>query len=156
MGECPIYWSLVWHTHNSHIYWSEWSLIYNTILKSFVYILKILAGWYESSISIGSMDEFCVGMKIVHSISIEKHIWVWKGGDLEDFNNITMQFCTCFISFEWVHTIDFLSAECYQSLQNRTNLHKRSTVEKSDLSCGNNIWIKSLINWYLISNWSIP
>ena len=31
------------------------------------------------------------------------------------------------------------------------NLHKRSTVEKSELNCGNNIWIKSLINQYSIN-----
>ena len=65
------------------------------------------------------MEEFYIGVKIVYSISIEKCVWVWRGGDLQDVNNIIMQFCTCFISSELVHTIDFLSAECYQLLLNR-------------------------------------
>ena len=42
------------------------------IIQSFVYILKILADWFECSISIGSMEDFCIGAKTVYSISIEK------------------------------------------------------------------------------------
>ena len=59
------------------------------------------------------MEYFCIGAKIVYSISIEKLVWVWKGGDLQDINNIIMQFYTHIVSFEWMHSIDFLSAECY-------------------------------------------
>ena len=99
--------------------------VYNTILKSFVYICIILADWYESSVSIGSVEEYCIGMKFVCSISIEKCVWVWKGGHLQDFNNIIMQFCTYFISFEWVHSVVFLSAEGYQLLLNRNKLTQK-------------------------------
>ena len=98
------------------------------------------------------MEEFCIGTKIFHSIPMEKLVWVWKGSDLQNVNHIIMQFCTCFISSEWAHSIDFLNAQCYQLLQNRNNLHKRSTTEKGGLSWGDNIWIKSVNNWYLISN----
>ena len=83
---------------------------------------------------------------------MEKLAWVWKGGNLQDVNMMTMQFCTCSVSSEWVHSIDFLSAKCYCFCRIEKNVHKKSTVEKSDLICGNNIWIKSLFNQYLISN----
>ena len=66
---------------NNHSY-------YNTILKRFYYILIILVDQWISSISIGSMEEFCIGTKIVHSISIGKLVWVWKGVNLQDVNNI--------------------------------------------------------------------
>ena len=49
---------------------------YNTILKEFYYILIILVDHWISSDSIESMEECCVGLKIVYNISIEKHVWV--------------------------------------------------------------------------------
>ena len=91
----------------------------NTILKSFVYILKILADWYGSSISIGSMGEklpwceiclwhfyrrTCMGLERVRSLKCQY---------------IITQFFTCFILFEWAHLIDVYSAECIQHLYNR-------------------------------------
>ena len=63
-------------------------LYYNTILKGFYYILIILVDHQVSSVSIESVREFCIGTKIVYSISIEKSVWVWKGVDLQDVNNI--------------------------------------------------------------------
>ena len=57
---------------NNHLY-------YNTILK---------VDQWVSSVSIESMGEFCIGVKIVYSISIEKSVWVWKGVNLQDVNNI--------------------------------------------------------------------
>ena len=50
--------------------------MYNTILKRFVYILKNFVDCYEFSVNIEPMGEFCIGMKIVYSISIEKLLWV--------------------------------------------------------------------------------
>ena len=38
------------------------------------------------------MEESCAGAKVVHSISIEKCIWVSKEVDLQDFNNIKYDF----------------------------------------------------------------
>ena len=61
---------------------------YNTILKGFYYILIILVDQWVSSISIKSMEEFCVGMKLIYSISIQKSVWVWKVINLQDVNNI--------------------------------------------------------------------
>ena len=49
---------------NNHSY-------YNTISKGFYYILIILVDQWVSSISIKSMEYFCVGTKIIYSISIE-------------------------------------------------------------------------------------
>ena len=46
------------------------------------------------------MGEFCNGMKVVHSISIEELVSVWKGLDLQDINNIIAQFFACIIPFE--------------------------------------------------------
>ena len=66
---------------NNHSY-------YNKILKGFYYIFIILADQWVSSISIVSMGEFCIGAKIVYSISIEKSVWVWKVVNLQDVNNI--------------------------------------------------------------------
>ena len=60
---------------NNHSY-------YNIILKRFYYILITLVDQWVSSISIGSMKEFRVGTKIVHSISMGKLVWVWKGVNL--------------------------------------------------------------------------
>ena len=71
---------------------------------------------WVTSISIESMGEFCIGMRIVYSISIEKPVWVWKEVNLQDVNNIIMQFCTCFISFECTCLMDILSAEQFQFL----------------------------------------
>ena len=61
---------------------------YNTILKRFYYILIILVDQWVSSVNIESMGKFCIGMKIVHSISIEKSVWVWKVVDLQDVKYI--------------------------------------------------------------------
>ena len=66
---------------NNHSY-------YNAILKGFYYILIIFVDQWVSSVSIESMGEFCVGMKIVYSISTEKSVWVWKVINLQDVNNI--------------------------------------------------------------------
>ena len=52
---------------------------------------------YGSSISIGSIEENCLGMKSVYRISIEKLVWVLKVLDLQD---VITQFFTCFILFE--------------------------------------------------------
>ena len=38
------------------------------------------------------MGEFCIGMKVDHSISIEKYIWVSKGVSIQDSNNIKHDF----------------------------------------------------------------
>ena len=65
------------------------------------------------------MEYFCIGVKIVYSISIEKLVWVWKGSDLQDINNIIMQFCTCFISCEYTYLTDTLSAEHCEHLYTR-------------------------------------
>ena len=64
-------------------------------------MLKILADWYESSISIGSMGEFCMGMKIVYNISIEKCMGLEK----DDPTLIIMQFYACFYTF-WVNALN--------------------------------------------------
>ena len=48
----------------------------------------ILVDHRVSSLSIESVGEFCIGTKSVYSISIEKSVWVWKGVDLQDVNNI--------------------------------------------------------------------
>ena len=61
---------------------------YNRILKGYYYILIILVDQWVSSVSIGSMGEFCVDVKIVYSISIEKSVWVWKVVNPQDVNNI--------------------------------------------------------------------
>ena len=63
-------------------------LYYNLILKGFYYILIILVDHQVSSVGIESMGEFCIGAKIGYSISIEKFVWVWKGVNLQDVNNI--------------------------------------------------------------------
>ena len=61
---------------------------YNTILKRFYYILIVLVDQWVSSVNIESVGKFCIGLEIVHSISIKKSVWVWKGVDLQDVNNI--------------------------------------------------------------------
>ena len=40
----------------------------------------------------GSMGESCVGMKVDHNTSIEKYVWVSKGVNIHDFNNIKHDF----------------------------------------------------------------
>ena len=40
-------------------------------------------------------------------------------GDLKDVSNLITQFFTCFIPFEWDHSIDFPSAQCFQHINNR-------------------------------------
>ena len=118
---------LFWKSVRSIIQWSHHSQlifllikiitdIYNTILKGFIYILNILVDQWVSSISIESMREFCIGTRIVYSISIEKLVWLWKEVDLKDVNNIVTQFCTCFISFKCTCLTDILSAEHFQLL----------------------------------------
>ena len=62
------------------------------------------------------MGEFCIGMKIVYSISIEKSVWVLKVVNLQDVNNIIVWFLTYFISFECMYLTDILSAEWFQLL----------------------------------------
>ena len=127
--------------------------MYNTILKRFVYILIFLADSLLSSVSIGLIGEFYIGVKIVYSISIEKPVWVWKGIDLQDINNIIVWFFTHFISFECMYSRNILSPECCQLLQNRNNTHKKGLQLGSVISAVvNNIWIKSLIDQYSISN----
>ena len=66
---------------------------------------------YASSVSIGSMEEFCIGMKIVYNIPIEKLVWVLNGVDLQDVNNIITQFFICVIPFKFTHSTDTLSIE---------------------------------------------
>ena len=73
---------------------------YNANLERFYYTLKIFADHWVSSDNIESMEESCLGAKIVHSISIEKHVWVSKGVDPQDFNNIIMQNVIRFIPFK--------------------------------------------------------
>ena len=46
------------------------------------------------------MGESCVGTKVDHSISIEKLVWVLKGVNIQDFNNIKHIFSICFIPFK--------------------------------------------------------
>ena len=89
------------------------------ILKRFIFILKILVDQWVSSVSIELMEKFCVGTKIVYSISIEKLVCVWKGVNPQDVNSIIIQFCACFISFEWVHSRNILSTECCQLLHKK-------------------------------------
>ena len=57
----------------------------NIILKIFYYISDILDSSQLSSVSIESMGKFCAGVKVDHCISIEKHVWVSKGGDYPRF-----------------------------------------------------------------------
>ena len=71
---------------------------------------------WVSCVSIESMGEFCIGVKIVYSISIEKPVWVWKVVNLQDVNNVIVWFFTYFISFECTCLTDALNAEHSQKV----------------------------------------
>ena len=61
---------------------------------------KILSDLQVCSFNIGSMEEFCLDMKFIYIISIEKLAWIWKGLDLQDGQYIIAQFSMHFILFE--------------------------------------------------------
>ena len=108
-----------------------------------------------SSDNIELIEESAFDMKIVHSISIEKYVWVLKGVDLQGFNNIIVHDFICFIPFKWLHLTETLSGKC---------LSKRFIIDTHTILQGlwlmlilyiDNIWCKSSNAKYLASNWSI-
>ena len=61
------------------------------------------------------MGEFYIGTKIV----FRKTCMGLEKGDLQDVSNIITQLFTCFMPFEWAHSVDFLSAEGSKDLYTR-------------------------------------
>ena len=68
------------------------------------------------------MEEFCLDVRFVYNISIEKLIEAWKGLNLQDVQYIIVQFFMCFISFEQAHSNDLFSAECFQYLSDTVHV----------------------------------
>ena len=95
-------------------------------------------------------------MKHVYSITLEKLVRVWKRGNLQDVNNIITQFSLILYLWsgctQWISLV--LSVISIDKIE--TNLHKRSTIENSDLSYINSILDKIInqlvFDFYLIDS----
>ena len=74
---------------------------------------------YLPFLALGSMGESCVNMKVDHSISIGKYVWVSKGVSIQDFNNVRHDFSLVLYLLNSMYLTDALNIVCKEHLYTR-------------------------------------